>query len=63
MFSLFLWGVMQVLVLRSMYLEALVLRVSIDNIVEYIMFADSCSEPRLLEACKDHAACHRYEEI
>ena len=50
----------QVLVLRSMCLEAIVQSLSIDNVVEYLMFADSCSEPRLLEACKDYATSHRY---
>ena len=48
------------LALRSMCLEALVQCVSIDNVVECVMLADSCSEPRLLKACKEYAACHRY---
>ena len=47
---------MQVLQLRSMCLDQLLVNVSASNIVEYMISADACNEQSLLHACCAYAA-------
>lgn len=52
---------MQVLELRGVCVKGMLNNVTIDNLFDYMVAADACSEEQLIQACLTFAVKHRLE--